>query len=154
MADKVISLQQFSELKLNLKGEVVFTNGCFDILHVGHVEYLTEAKKMGHHLIVGLNSDASVRRLKGKHRPIKNQETRAKILAAFECVDYVILFEEDTPINLIKTIDPDILVKGGDYQVEKIVGYEYVIKNGGKVVTLPFKEGHSTTEIIHKIKRQ
>lgn len=153
MSEKVLSIDQLLGLKSST-GKIVFTNGCFDIIHLGHIEYLAAAKKMGDHLIVGLNSDDSVKRLKGNHRPIKNQETRARILAAFECVDYVIIFEEDTPINLIKTIDPDVLVKGGDYQIENIVGYEYVTKNGGKVVTLPFLEGHSTTEIIHKIKRQ
>jgi rfaE bifunctional protein nucleotidyltransferase chain/domain len=132
--------------------KIVFTNGCFDILHRGHIEYLTKAKEFGDVLIVGLNSDTSVQRLKGKDRPINPESDRARILDALKPVDYVVIFEEDTPLHLIQMVKPDVLVKGGDYKVEEIVGSEYVISYGGKVEIIPFVEGKSTTKIIQKIK--
>jgi D-glycero-beta-D-manno-heptose 1-phosphate adenylyltransferase len=131
---------------------VVFTNGCFDILHYGHIHYLADAKKLGDKLIVGLNSAASVRRLKGEHRPINDELTRQYLLAALEMVDAVVVFETDTPLDLICHIAPDILVKGGDWRPDQIVGSEFVLKNGGKVMSLPFVEGYSTTNIEAKIR--
>jgi D-beta-D-heptose 7-phosphate kinase/D-beta-D-heptose 1-phosphate adenosyltransferase len=132
--------------------KIVFTNGCFDILHRGHIEYLTKAKEFGDVLIVGLNSDTSVQRLKGKDRPINSESDRARILDALKPVDYVVIFEEDTPLRLIQMVKPDVLVKGGDYKVEEIVGSEFVMSYGGKVEIIPFVEGKSTTKIIQKIK--
>jgi D-beta-D-heptose 7-phosphate kinase/D-beta-D-heptose 1-phosphate adenosyltransferase len=131
--------------------QIVFTNGCFDLLHVGHVRYLQEAKKQGHILIVGVNTDASVKRLKGPLRPIQIEGDRGEILAALECVDYVTLFDEDTPLNLIKEIMPHILVKGGDWKPDQIVGSDLVLASGGKVLSLNFVEGRSTTSIIQQI---
>ncbi|MEM6629284.1 MAG: D-glycero-beta-D-manno-heptose 1-phosphate adenylyltransferase [Bacteroidota bacterium] len=131
---------------------LVFTNGCFDILHSGHISYLESARKLGDKLIIGVNSDASVARLKGPSRPIQSEGSRARILAALECVEAVVLFEEDTPLDLIRAILPDILVKGGDYAIEEIVGHEVVIENGGEVRSLQFIEGASTTDIIQKIR--
>lgn len=127
---------------------VVFTNGCFDILHSGHVSYLRDAAKLGDHLIVGLNSDASVKRLKGQARPINNEEARADLMRALGFVDGVVIFDEDTPSELLSQLRPNILVKGGDYKAEEVIGREFV----DKVVILPFKEGYSTTGIIEKIK--
>lgn len=132
--------------------EIVFTNGCFDILHVGHVRYLQDAKALGDILVVAINTDSSVKRLKGSERPIQSETDRAEVLAALECVDYVTFFSEDTPLNLIKLINPNTLVKGGDWPTEKIVGHEVVLANGGNVKSLPFHEGQSTTEILKKIK--
>ena len=134
--------------------KIVFTNGCFDLLHVGHIKYLAQAKKLGDFLIIGLNSDSSVKELKGKDRPINSFEDRATLLSAIESVDLVIMFEEQTPENLIKDIVPDILVKGGDYNIEDIVGYQTVIQNGGQVKTLSFYEGYSSTNYINKIKKR
>ena len=131
--------------------KIVFTNGCFDIIHAGHVDYLERAKKLGDILVVGLNSDDSVKRIKGKKRPINPQEQRAKVLSSLKPVDYVVIFEEDTPEKLIKAIKPDVLVKGGDWPIEKIVGKEFVESYGGKVLTIPFTYNVSTTEIIKKI---
>ena len=133
--------------------KIVFTNGCFDILHVGHVRYLSKAKKLGNILIVGLNSDKSVKKLKGDNRPINIFEDRATLLASLRFVDLVIIFEEKTPENLIKKIKPDILVKGGDYNIEDIVGYKTVIENGGEVKVLRFHEGYSSSNYINKIKK-
>ena len=133
---------------------IVFTNGCFDILHAGHVSYLEEAKSLGDILIVGLNSDDSVRRIKGDKRPIIPQEERAYILSRLKPVDYVVIFEEDTPENLIKRIRPHILVKGGDWTPDKIVGKEFVESYGGKVVTIPFSFNTSTTAIIERIRER
>lgn len=132
---------------------VVFTNGCFDLLHRGHVEYLARARELGDILIVGLNSDDSVRRLKGPRRPLITQEDRATTLAAMECVDAVTIFDEDTPLDLIEAILPDTLVKGGDYDIHEIVGGREVQEHGGEVITLPFLQGRSTTTIIEKIRR-
>lgn len=131
---------------------VVFTNGCFDILHVGHVRYLQQARELGDLLVVGLNSDASVKRLKGPERPVQNQDDRSEILAALGCVEFVTLFEEDTPAQLIEAVKPDVLVKGGDWPVEKIEGSKFVLARGGEVKSLPFHEGRSTTSIIDRMK--
>ena len=131
---------------------IVFTNGCFDLLHYGHLHYLAEAKDLGDKLIIGVNSDASVSRLKGPHRPIKDETTRLHLLAAMICVDAVVLFEEDTPLELIKALLPDVLVKGGDWQPHQIVGADVVLEKGGKVKSLPFIEGYSTTNYEKKIK--
>lgn len=131
--------------------KVVFTNGCFDIIHPGHVLYLENAAQQGHRLVVGLNSDASVSRLKGEDRPIQNDKARATVLAGLESVDLVVLFEADTPLDLIKEIRPDVLVKGGDWAIEDIVGSDIVLEKGGEVRSLLFEDGHSTTNIIDKI---
>lgn len=132
--------------------KVVFTNGCFDIIHAGHVRYLTEAKKLGDILIIGLNSDESVRKLKGETRPVNTIVDRAEVLFGLKPVDYVIEFKEETPKNLIYSIIPDVLVKGADYKIEDIVGYDTVTKNGGIVTTIKFVEGKSTTNIINRMK--
>jgi len=131
--------------------KIVFTNGCFDILHFGHIHYLAEARALGDRLIVGLNSAASVKRLKGAHRPINDEPTRLHLLAALECIDAVVVFEEDTPLELIKIVIPDILVKGGDWKPEQIVGSDAVLANGGEVKSLAFVKGYSTTSIEEKI---
>jgi D-glycero-beta-D-manno-heptose 1-phosphate adenylyltransferase len=133
---------------------IVFTNGCFDILHKGHVEYLTKARDLGNILVLGLNTDASVKRQnKSPERPVNDQDTRAMILAALECVDYVVLFDEDTPYELIKAVQPDVLVKGADYKPEEIVGYDIVKARGGQTITIALTEGFSTTGLIQKLKR-
>ena len=132
---------------------VVFTNGCFDILHPGHVEYLYEARTLGDVLVVGLNTDESVRRLKGPGRPLNSQDGRALVLAGLGCVDVVTLFDEDTPRSLIAALLPDVLVKGGDYRAEDVVGREEVEAAGGTVTILPHRGGHSTTGIIHRIRK-
>ena len=135
-----------------LNKKIVFTNGVFDILHTGHVDYLSKARDLGDILILGLNTDASVKRLnKGPERPINNEVSRAAVLGALECVDYVILFDEETPYELIKAIQPDILVKGSDYKAEAIVGYDIVKAKGGEVITIDLSQGFSTTNIIKKI---
>lgn len=131
--------------------KVVFSNGCFDILHAGHVKYLTEAKKLGDKLLIGLNSDASVRRLKGPNRPVCSEKDRAFVLSALRVVDAVTLFDEDTPEELIGIILPDILVKGADWEIERIAGAKTILSNGGIVLTLPLLEGRSTSGIIEKI---
>jgi rfaE bifunctional protein nucleotidyltransferase chain/domain len=131
--------------------KVVFTNGCFDIIHRGHVEYLSQAAKLGDIFIVGLNTDASVKRIKGESRPVQDEITRAMVLASMFYVTYVVLFDEDTPCNLINTVQPDILVKGGDYKIEDIVGYDIVKAKGGKTLTIPFVPGFSSTSIISRI---
>lgn len=131
---------------------IVFTNGCFDILHAGHVSYLEEAKALGDRLVVGLNSDISVKALKGEHRPIVEEQHRAKVLASLESVDMVVLFNERTPIELIKKIKPQYLVKGGDYREEDMIGADFVEQHNGKVMILSFVDGISTTHIIDKIK--
>ena len=127
---------------------IVFTNGCFDILHRGHVEYLAQASDLGDVLIVGLNTDASVKRLKGETRPVNDEQSRALLLSALQFVDAVVLFAEDTPYELINQVQPDVLVKGNDYKPEEIVGYDIVTAKGGKVVTVDLVEGFSTTNII------
>jgi D-beta-D-heptose 7-phosphate kinase/D-beta-D-heptose 1-phosphate adenosyltransferase len=143
------SIELFKKKTKNQK--VVFTNGCFDILHVGHLRYLHEAKKLGDVLVVGLNSDASVKRLKGTQRPICDQVERSEMLLGLKPVDYVFLFEEDTPQKLIEIIRPQILCKGGDWQKSQIAGSAFVEAYGGKVLSLNFEVGHSTTEIIDRI---
>lgn len=130
---------------------IVFTNGCFDILHRGHVTYLAEARKLGDILVVGVNSDASVKRLKGPERPINNEKDRAYVLSQLKSVDFTEIFTEDTPLNLILKVKPKILVKGGDWKIDQIVGAKEVIANGGDVFSLNFVDGYSTTSIIQKI---
>lgn len=134
------------------KTTVVFTNGCFDLIHAGHVRYLAAARSLGGALVVGLNGDASVRRLKGPSRPIVPENERAEILAAFECVDAVTIFDEETPLQLIEALTPDVLVKGGDWPLEAIVGREHVESHGGRVLSLPLLEGRSTSSVISRIR--
>tara|TARA_B100000427_G_scaffold41580_1_gene30254 strand:+ start:1991 stop:2464 length:474 start_codon:yes stop_codon:yes gene_type:complete len=134
--------------------KIVFTNGCFDILHVGHIRYLSEAKSLGDILVIGINSDKSVKELKGPSRPINSLSDRALILSELRYVDYVVSFEEQTPLELIKIIMPDILVKGGDYTIETVVGSSEVIHSGGQVKLLQFHNGYSSTNYIDKIKKQ
>lgn len=143
--ERKLTYWRFKEYK------IVFTNGCFDILHAGHVEYLSKAASEGNILVIGLNSDDSVRRLKGSHRPINNQQARAILLASLGFVDAVVLFDEDTPYELIKTIQPDILIKGSDYKPEEIVGYDILTAKGGLVKTVDLVEGYSTTSIEKRI---
>ncbi len=133
---------------------IVFTNGCFDLLHYGHLHYLAAARDLGDRLIVGLNAAASVSRLKGAHRPLNDELTRQYLLAGLSFIDAIVVFDEDTPIELIKRVKPSILVKGGDYTLEQIVGADIVIENGGKVMRLPFVAGYSTTNLEQKIKMQ
>ncbi len=132
--------------------DVVFTNGCFDIVHLGHVDYLQKARNMGDKLVVGLNTDASVSRIKGSNRPICIEESRARVMAAFQFVDLVVLFEEPTPLELIELLKPDILTKGADYTLDNIVGADFVIQHGGEVKTIAFVDGFSSSSIISKIK--
>jgi len=134
--------------------KVVFTNGVFDLLHIGHITYLAKAAELGDKLVIGLNSDISVKRIKGESRPINSENNRAALLAALFFVDAVVLFEEDTPLNLITALMPDVLVKGADYTIENVVGAKEVMANGGEVKTISFVEGHSSTSIIQKIKDQ
>lgn len=132
--------------------KVVFTNGCFDLLHVGHVRYLQEARRQGDLLVVALNTDESVQKLKGPTRPVQHELDRAEIMAALECVSHVTLFGDETPLSLIELIEPDVLVKGGDWPPDKIVGAKSVLERGGKVKSLTFQPGRSTSSIIEKIK--
>jgi len=151
---QVVTQQQLVEIRKRLKQEgkrVVFTNGCFDIVHRGHVDYLSKAREKGDALIVGMNTDASVQRLKGPTRPIVEEQDRAFVLAALSVVDYVCLFEEDTPLELIKAVVPDVLVKGGDWSIETIVGRDVVEAAGGTVQTIAFVPNRSTTNIVQKI---
>ncbi|MCB5224142.1 MAG: D-glycero-beta-D-manno-heptose 1-phosphate adenylyltransferase [Candidatus Cloacimonadaceae bacterium] len=131
-------------------GKVVFTNGCFDLIHAGHVQYLEQAKALGDVLIVGMNSDSSVRGLKGKTRPLVKEEDRAMVLAALQSVDIVVVFNQETPLKLIEHIRPDVLVKGGDWEPGQIVGADFVLAGGGLVKSLPFREGISTTDLIKR----
>ena len=133
--------------------KVVFTNGCFDILHLGHIDYLEKAKQLGTRLVVGLNTDDSVKRLKGPSRPVNNEEARGRMLAALEFVDMVVYFSEDTPYNLIEQLKPDVLVKGNDYLAENIVGADIVKQNGGEIRTINLVKGFSTSNIIDKIRK-
>ena len=133
--------------------DVVFTNGCFDLLHKGHILYLEEASRQGDKLIVAINADKSVSKLKGKHRPIKDEDNRSLIMSALSFVDLVVIFHEETPLELIEMIKPDILVKGGDWSPDQIVGSDYVTNNGGSVLSLQFVEGYSTTALENKIKK-
>lgn len=136
----------------NIGQEVVFTNGCFDILHYGHLHYLAEASQLGDKLVIGLNGTDSVKRLKGDHRPIQDEQTRLYMLASLQFVDFVVLFAEDTPAAIIRHLEPDMLVKGGDYKIEEIIGAETVLAKGGAVKTLGFIKGYSTTNIENNIK--
>jgi len=156
IVEKILDRNSVTSTFTNLKDEgkkIVFTNGCFDILHRGHVAYLNQASEEGDILVIGLNSDASVKRLKGEERPINNEQDRAYLLAGLGFVDYVVIFTEDTPFNLIKDIMPNILVKGGDWKPEQIVGSDIVIANGGEVKSLRFEDGYSSTNVIDKMKR-
>lgn len=154
---QVISLAKLIPILERLRRQgrkAVFTNGCFDILHAGHVRYLSRASRLGDVLVVGLNNDSSVRKLKGRPRPIMPQKDRAEILAALASVDYVVMFGEDTPFKLIRKVRPDILVKGGDYKADKIVGADLVRSYGGKTVTIPLIRGKSTTGVFDSIVRR
>lgn len=144
--------EQLSRLRQAGK-TIVFTNGCFDILHVGHVRYLGEAKKLGDILVLALNSDTSVRAIKGEKRPLVPEDERADIMAALESIDYVILFDDPTPQRLIEYLQPDILVKGGDWAEAAIAGADFVKASGGRVITIPLTEGRSTTNIVEKIRQ-
>lgn len=151
---KIVCRKDLKKLILkwrNANERIVFTNGCFDLLHLGHVDYLAKAKDLGERLIIGVNTDSSVKRLKGEHRPLQDENSRLHILAALQSVDAVVLFDEDTPYELIKEIEPDILVKGADYKIENIVGYDIVVSRGGSVKTIEFIEGYSTTLIEKRI---
>lgn len=150
-SSKVVAYNHIADIikrEKSFNKTIVFTNGCFDILHRGHVTYLKHAKALGDILVLGLNSDASVKRLKGPSRPVNNEQDRAVVLEALECIDYIVIFEEDTPLNLIKNVMPDILVKGGDYKAEDVVGKEYA----GRVEIIDFVDGYSTTSTINKLK--
>lgn len=150
----IVERKNIKALSEQLKDEgktIVFTNGCFDILHSGHVFYLQKAKQQGDILILGLNSDASVRRLKGEKRPINSEIDRAIVISELKSIDYVVIFEEDTPLEIISLIVPNKLVKGGDYKKDDVVGKDIVEINGGEVVIIPFVDGKSTTNIINKI---
>ncbi|MFZ3063652.1 MAG: D-glycero-beta-D-manno-heptose 1-phosphate adenylyltransferase [Nitrospirota bacterium] len=154
MTDKIKTQDELIPILNSLRKQVkkvVFTNGCFDILHVGHVRYLKEAKRYGDILIVAVNSDSSVKSIKGDKRPIVSQSERAEVVAALEMVDYVTMFDEDTPYNVIKKLQPDVLIKGGDWTIDKIVGRDIVEARGGKVIAIPFIEGASTTGIVERI---
>lgn len=154
LSAKIKTLKELLPIRAELKKQgrrVVFSNGVFDILHRGHVEYLTSARQLGDVLIIGLNSDASVRRIKGPARPIVPQEDRAMVLAGLAAVDYICFFDEDTPQKLIAALLPDVLVKGADYRPEEIVGYKEVTENGGIVQTIELTPGRSTTDVIGKV---
>jgi D-beta-D-heptose 7-phosphate kinase/D-beta-D-heptose 1-phosphate adenosyltransferase len=154
----VNNLKVLSDLNLELvvseykhqNKKIVFTNGCFDLLHIGHIRYLEQAKSLGDILIVGINTDVSVQKLKGPSRPIQNENDRAEILASLKAVDHTVLFNEETPLKLIQKIRPHILVKGGDWKIQQIVGWDFVQSYGGTVQSLQFVEGRSTTQIINK----
>jgi D-beta-D-heptose 7-phosphate kinase/D-beta-D-heptose 1-phosphate adenosyltransferase len=148
-----VALQRHVNIWHSFGKKIVFTNGCYDILHRGHLELLAKAADMGNILIVGVNTDASVKRLKGDDRPINHEQDRAFQLASLLCVDAVCLFDEDTPENLIKSIHPDVLVKGGDYTIDTIVGAQHVLSYNGSVEVIPFVEGYSTTSLISTIKK-
>jgi rfaE bifunctional protein nucleotidyltransferase chain/domain len=152
---KILSLEEAKkqvETWKNEGQEVVFTNGCFDILHLGHVDYLEKASQLGQKMIVALNTDKSVNQLKGPERPINNEYARSRLIASLGFVDAVILFGEETPLSAIETLIPDILVKGNDYSIDKIVGADFVLEHGGRVETIPLVAGYSTTNIISKLK--
>lgn len=150
-SDKSQLIEKLSIIRKDNK--IVFTNGCFDLLHIGHIQYLKKARAQGDFLVVGINADVSVKRLKGPTRPIQNETDRAEILAALESVNATVLFEEDTPENLIKLIKPDVLVKGGDWKISQIVGGDFVQSYGGKVLSLFFIAGKSTSSIVSKIEK-
>jgi rfaE bifunctional protein nucleotidyltransferase chain/domain len=153
-ATKVMTWSQVATWRAGRRGPVAFTNGVFDLLHSGHVTVLVAARRHGDTLVVGLNSDESVRRLKGPDRPVRSEAERAYVLAALESVDAVVVFDEDTPLELIHHLRPDVLVKGGDYREETIVGAREVLAWGGKVAVVPLRPGHSTTSIIARVRGQ
>lgn len=151
---KIFSITELAKKTRSFKRRgkrIVFTNGCFDILHIGHIRYLNAARRMGDVLVVGLNSDASVKRIKGKTRPINTQADRAEVLSALSFVDYVVIFGQDTPDSIIEKIRPDVLVKGGDWKVRDIAGSAFVKSYGGSVRSIPFVKGYSTTSLIKKM---
>ena len=153
IAAKTITLDKAVELfdpTFRINKTMVFTNGCFDVLHRGHIYYLSRARELGDLLVVGLNTDGSVSKLKGPGRPVNDQQARAEVLGALAFVDYIILFSEETPLKLISAVKPDILIKGGDYRKEDIVGYREVSSMGGRVETIPLLEGYSTSSILDK----
>ena len=157
LLNKISDLQSLKVSIVQWQSEgkkVVFTNGVFDLLHIGHITYMAKAAELGDKLVIGLNSDSSVKRIKGEDRPVNDQNSRAALLAALFFVDAIVVFEEDTPINVITTLMPDILVKGADYSIENIVGAKEVMANGGEVKTIDFVEGYSSTSIIKKIREQ
>jgi D-beta-D-heptose 1-phosphate adenylyltransferase (EC 2.7.7.-) len=149
----IVELEELLKLleKVRGKKKIVFTNGCFDILHAGHADYLNKAKSLGDILVVGINSDASVRRIKGEKRPILPQQMRAYLLDNLKPVDYVVIFEEDTPLELIKAIKPDVLVKGADWDLERIVGADFVLSYGGRVERIAFSFDISTSKVVERI---
>lgn len=152
----ILNVEEFRMIRNKIKSEnkkIVFTNGCFDILHKGHVTYLNQAKSLGDVLVIGVNSDNSIRKLKGEGRPVTNENDRAFLLDNLRSVDYAIVFDEETPYNLIKEILPDYLVKGGDWKEDDIVGSDIVKENGGKVMSLKYIDNYSTTKILNQIKR-
>jgi D-glycero-beta-D-manno-heptose 1-phosphate adenylyltransferase len=154
---EVVKAEKLTEVLKDLKlknKKIVTTNGCFDILHVGHVRYLKLAKELGDVLIIGLNTDRSVKALKGPKRPLNSENDRAEVLATLNCVDYVVLFDEDTPAKLLDIIKPDIHAKGGDYNIDTLPEAEVIIKNGGKVVFIPLVKGKSTTSLIEKVSKK
>lgn len=151
-ADRIRDWPSARRWREQQRGHVVFTNGVFDLLHPGHVDVLLGARRAGDHLVVGVNSDASVRRLKGPTRPLRTEAERAYVLAAFEMVDCVVVFDQDTPLELIRLLEPDVLVKGGDYSEATIVGAPDVRSRGGEVVVIPLTPGQSTTNIIRKLR--
>ena len=155
--DKIFSLPQLQELVSTWRSQgqkIVFTNGCFDLLHLGHVDYLEKARQLGDKLVLGLNTDASISRIKGPSRPLQDEVSRARIMASLLFVDAVVLFDQNTPLELIEAVQPDILVKGDDYTVENIVGHEVVLARGGEVKTVPLVKGYSTTNIVKRIEKQ
>lgn len=155
LKEKIVSQDQaLKELKTwrEKNKKIVFTNGCFDIIHPGHIDYLSQARDLGDILVLGLNTDQSVRLLnKGSNRPINDERTRANVLVGLASVDLIVFFDEETPYNLIKLLQPNVLVKGKDYEVEKIIGFDILKENGGQVITIPFLDGYSTSSLIKKI---
>lgn len=153
--DKIVTLDQLLTRSKEWKQDgatIIFTNGCFDILHLGHIEYLEQAARLGDVLVVGLNSQGSVNRIKGPFRPIQDEQSRAAVLSSLGCIDAVCIFEQDTPEDLIRALTPDVLVKGGDWLPEQIIGADWVTGHGGKVISIPYVPGYSTTRIEQKIK--
>ena len=155
--DKIFTLPQLQEQLQAWRAQgqkIVFTNGCFDILHLGHVDYLEKSRQLGDKLVLGLNTDASISRIKGPSRPLQDEMSRARVMASLLFVDAVVLFDDDTPLELIKAVQPDILVKGDDYTIENIVGQDVVTARGGEVKTVPLVKGYSTTNVVKKIENR
>lgn len=154
LESKIKNLKELKKITSNLRKinkKILFTNGCFDLLHYGHIKYLEDAKRKGDILIVGINSDSSIKKIKGKNRPIVNERDRLRIIAALESVNYVVMFNENTPIKVIQSIKPDMLIKGSDWNKNNIVGSDFVLDYGGKVSTIKIIKGRSTTNLINKI---